>query len=133
MPYESVNSAAVQALRDRAMEIANLAGAKPADKRESQKLKKMRQELADLEALSTARPRLIGIIEELRAEIKALASIEAGENAIDANRTKILVEQFSDPDFWEAIPDSSKKIIFRQLVQRIEIRDGSVVLVSLKV
>ena len=129
--FQTIEAAAIAALVQRAENIAQLAEL-PAQLIEPVQLRELRNQLATLETLGY-NPAIALAKEQLKAQISNLEyGLTVGVN-IDSELRSVLVETFSNPSFFETLPEQDKKAIYRALINRIVCKGGEVVSVELKI
>ena len=126
-----VEEAAIAALVKRAENIAQLAEL-PAQLVEPVELRELRGQLATLENMA-ANPAIAQAILEIRGQINKMQYGLTVGVKIDSELKSVLVETFSNPSFFETLPEQDKKTIYRALIDRIVVKDGVVVSVELKI
>jgi len=128
---EKCEAAAIAALVQRADQIANIAQL-PTQQIEPVELRELRAQLAALEVLGY-NVAIAQAKEQLKAQISNLEyGLTMGVN-IDSELRSVLVETFSNPSFFETLPEQDKKTIYRALIDRIVVLSGNVVSVELKI
>lgn len=126
-----VEEAAIAQLVQRAETIAQLAEL-PAQLVEPVELRELRGQLSTLENMA-ANPAIAQAILEIRGQINKMQYGLTVGVKIDTELKSVLVETFANPSFFETLPDSDKKTIYRALIDRIVVKDGAVVSVELKI
>lgn len=131
---ETLEAAAIAALTERGESIARLAhqariGAPSGDTPE------IEEAIATIKALENLPPseEIREAIRKLENKVEALRSQAKGDRAIQDGLESELVVVCSDPGFWEQLPQSSKRRLFQRFISRVDIRDGAIAGVSLRV
>lgn len=128
---ERIEENIVTALVSAAFKIADISQI-PEDAVEPPELLELRGQLQALEEL-----RFNPAIEQAKKELQA--QIRKGEHAcsmrssdLEINR-ELAVKHCSDPNFWLSLPPEDKRLVCRNLIERIVLRDGQVEQVILKI
>lgn len=125
-----LEQAIIDALVARGETIATVAEL-PSEQVEAPALQALRAELAYYE--QAPGNRATGIVEDLRRQIREFRHQQSAVSyQVLANR-ELLLRVFGDCLFWKTLLPEEKREIYRQLVDRVTVRDGQVVGVSLKV
>lgn len=128
---EKCEAAAIASLTQRASQIADIAEL-PLERVEPVELRELRGQLAVLENLGY-NPAIATAKEQLRAQISNLEyGLTVGAN-IDTKLRDALIDTFGNPVYFSSLPLDEKKAIYRALIDRIVVKDGGVVSVTLKV
>ncbi len=122
---------AIEALTQRAEAIANLV-TEPSQPLESPELRELRVQLAGLEALGY-NPALEQAKRDLAAQIDVLCLREQSEDRTQAVKEQLLVHTFRDPCYWETLTALERRELYRALIKRIVVRDGTVESLELNV
>ncbi|MFO0173315.1 MAG: recombinase family protein, partial [Aphanizomenon sp.] len=64
-------------------------------------------------------------------EIQRLKSLETVKQEISQELEKILVNSFSDLDFWRSIPWRDKSEIYKELIKSVSVSNGEVIEIEL--
>jgi hypothetical protein len=120
----------IDALLQRVEAIANLAAT--TEQAETPELQDLRSELAYYQ--SAPGNRAAAIVSELQSQIDSLRiQGQQGSQVSESNRA-LLLQCFGDRATWELlISPEEKQQIYRALVDRVTVKDGRVVAVSLRV
>jgi len=70
---------------------------------------------------------------DLVNQIQAFEHQLLQESEIKGTNRELLTWAFSDPSLWENLSDDDKKSIYKGLVERLEVKEGQVVAIKLKV
>lgn len=105
---EIVESAVISHLIERASNITQLAQTPP-EYIELPELQQLRSQLAGLEALGH-NPALELAKNDLRSQIRALAERSKTKNVVDEELQQLLLDSFSDPEYWKWIQFGAKKM-----------------------
>lgn len=128
---EVLEQEVISALTRRASTLAEKADTPPL-KTEPIELKELRSQLSVLETLAYNQA-IEAAKQNLRAQIENLThKFQSTSTEIDSNRD-LLLEVFGDIGFWMQLPPDKRQRIYRQLVERVVIRNGAVESVNLKV
>lgn len=126
---EVVEAIAIQALIQKAGAIATIYEAD--EKIENPKIKELRSQIAVLQSMNN--PMLADAIAKLQGEIENLERSQDKDQGINQELRSLLVEAFSDSDFFATLDNDEKKSLYRSLISRIVVCDRKVVLVDLKI
>lgn len=77
--------------------------------------------------------RAAAIVADLRQQIDAYQQQQQTATALNVEQRDLLLQTFGDSLYWEALTPESKRDIYRELVERIIIKDGQVERVELRV
>ena len=69
----------------------------------------------------------------LKSEIEKLELNQDKSKVADKELRSLLVEAFSDPDFFEVMENSDKRSFYKYFISKIIVRDRMVVSVELKI
>ncbi len=127
---ERVEAAVIDALLARSEAIATIA-ATPDQEIESPELQALRTELAYYQAAPG--DRAAAIVAELENQIMALKQQGIQATKDQQQSQELLIACFSDRVYWKTLSDEEKRDIYRALVSRVVIREGTVERVELKV
>jgi len=127
---EKCESAAIAALTKRADQIANIAEI-PLERVEPLELRELRNQLLALEALGY-NPAIATAKEQIKSQISNMEYELVRGETISEDLQNSLIDTFSNPCFFETLPDNDKKDIYQSLVSRIVVRDSEVEKVVLK-
>ena len=125
-------AAVVAALTQRAEAIANIA-ITPPERVEPPELQGLRSQLSQLEAIPGRNPAIEMAKHDLVNQIQAFEHQLLQASEIKGTNQELLTWAFSDPSLWENLSDDDKKAIYKGLVERLEIKEGQVVSIKLKV
>lgn len=92
----------------------------------------MRNQLATLETMA-ANPAIAMAISQIKLQISNLEHKQISGVNVDSELRSVLVETFSNPSFFETLPEQDKKTIYLALIDRIVALGGDVVSVDLKI
>lgn len=128
---EIVEAACIAHLVAKAAAITEYASTRPTqiDPPEIQQLRSQLQGLEQLghnSAIEAAK-------NDLRSQIAALQHTIQTDWAVNEELQQILLDSFSDSEYWEGLTDDAKRQIYRALVKRVVVRGGQVSSVELKV
>ena len=129
-PLEDIERSVIEKLVARAEEVARLIS-QPQDVAEPPRLKELRQQLAGLLALGR-NPAIFAAAEEVRSQIQ---NEEAKLHHTQTHQQDLfkLLEAFADPEYFKSETRQNRTILYRQMVDRVIVKDASVVEVELKV
>lgn len=99
-------------------EASNLSEIIGSETRESNKLKGLKKELEQLDAIKYPHPAIIQARNDLRQEIEK----EKYHNIYDCNNKQLFIDTFSDPDFWlffKELPLVKRHDLIRRFVKKI--------------
>ncbi|MBD2234090.1 fdxN element excision recombinase XisF [Phormidium tenue] len=128
---EVLEKAVIDALVQRAEEIANLANVSTPQK-ESAELAELRSQLAVLEAMGE-NSAIVEARASLKQQIEALTHRRESRTQLDTGLKDLLITVASQTDFWESLPTDQKQRFLRLLVEAVVIRNGHLVGVDLLV
>lgn len=128
---DSVEQAVTASLVQRAGSIAEYASTPP-EYVEPEELQQLRSTLGRLEQLGH-NSAIEAAKNDLRSQIQALEVKSKTENVVDEELRELLLDTFSDPEYWKELADDAKRQIYRDLVKLVAIRDGQVESVELRV
>lgn len=128
---DRAESALVTCLIERAAAVTQYASTPPeyVDPPEIQQLLRqleVLEQLAHNSAIETAK-------NDLRSQIRAFQDRATCDSTINLELQHLLLDSFSDPEYWAGLTDDSKRQIYRDLVRRVVVRNGQVVSVELRV
>lgn len=130
---EIVESAVIAALITRAGQIAQEVDTQP-EVTESLELKQLRSQLEQLEAIPGHNDAINDAKQQLRNQIHGLELQQQSQTqAINQDLRDILTYGASQPEFWQSLPDDQKRRFFRELVDRVVVKDAQVQEVILKI
>ena len=132
-----IRDAVVAALTEKAQEIINLEEAPP-DILFDPELSNLMEQLRDLERISAPSRPIRQAIKEMKSQIECRRNELTLEKLRDENRSKELVEAFSDPLFWTEYIEKKMTIgeirtYYLKWIKAIRIRDGKVTGIQLKI
>ena len=119
----------VTALIQRASELANLVEVEL--HQEPPELTNLKRELAYYRNAPGNRAK--AVIADLEHQIQRYQKLHNQAKPLIAERQKLLLEVFKDPDYWKTLTNKEKLDVYQALVDRVMIRDGEVVKVDLMV
>lgn len=129
--FEAIEQTVIQALVKRAESLVTLADTATVSN-EPVELKELKAQLAGLEQLGF-NPAIESAKNNLRIQIENLAhKFYSGTVELNSNRD-LLLNVFQDVSFWSELPPEKRQRVYRQLVERVVIRNGAVESVLLKV
>ena len=128
---EILEKAVIDALVERAEEIADLANTHTPTK-ESTELAELRSQLAVLENMGE-NPAIVDARASLKSQIEALTHRRESHTQVDTGLQELLTVVASRSDFWESLPTDQKRRFLRALVEAVVIRNGQLVGVDLLV
>ena len=76
---------------------------------------------------------ITGAIASLESQISNFAFSEAQKSVAENSNKEYLLQIFSEVAFWEHLTDIEKQVVFRRLVERIVVKGGEIVAVTLRV
>lgn len=131
LKFDYVEQAVIEALTQKACAIANKVDA-PTPVQETLEVKELRSQLAGLDSLGYN-----SAIEDakmnLRIQIKNLThKFQSGTIELNSNR-ELLLSVFQDAGFWHQLDNVKRQRVYRQLVDRVVVRNGDIDSVILKV
>jgi site-specific DNA recombinase len=127
---EIVEAIAIQALTEKAGAIATIYEADD-DKVENPKIKELRGQITVLESMKN--PMLSEAIAKLQDEITNLERSHDVDQGINQELRSLLIEAFSDPDFFATLDNEEKRSLYKSLISKIVVCDRKVVSVELKI
>ena len=128
--FEMIEAIAIEALTKKAKEIAPIFDA--AEIVENPKVKELRSQIITLESMSVS-PIILAAIAGLKSEIEKLELNQDKSRVADKELRSLLVEAFSDPDFFEIMENSDKRSFYKYFISKIVVCDRKVVSVELKI
>jgi site-specific DNA recombinase len=127
---DKCEAVAIAALTQRAEQIADIAEL-PTRTIEPIELRELRTQLASLETLGY-NVAIAQAKEQIKAQINNLEySLTVGVK-VDSELRSVLVETFSNPSFFETLPEQDKKPIYQSLISKIVVKDAEIEKVVLK-
>ena len=129
-PLQDIEQVVIQKLIERAEEVARLIS-QPQEIHDYPKLQELRQQLVGLQALGS-NPAILAAVEEVRSQIKSEEVNFYQTRTYQDNLFKLL-QTYSDPDYFQAETNENKTILYRQLVDRVIVQDGTVTEVKLNI
>ncbi len=129
---EKVEDAIHEALLNKANELAKRADIFETSSDNSQEIEKLQSQLASLQQLGF-NPAIDQAIREIDRQIISLESQSKAGQKITESRYDILLNSFREPTFFLLLSVEQRSRIYRELVARVEILEGTVVRVELKV
>lgn len=133
IPMQTVEDAIITSLTQKASKIVAGKMNFTATVVKSEKLLQLESQLKGLQQLGK-NPAIDEAIANLQLQIEAEVSQhqQASQNSQEVEkRRKLCAEVFSDSQFWLQLTDEDKRRIYRELVDKVLVRDGKVVSVSL--
>lgn len=127
----AIEEAVIPKLIESAQSLAAIA-ATPPRHIEHPKLRELRMTLANLESLPS-NVAIADAISSVRLQIKNLEHSSEQIEVIDIKLRSLLLTAFADADFFATLEPETKKQIFRDLLNRIIVRDRRVVEIELKI
>lgn len=121
---EIIESAVVDTLIERAHAIAAIAQI-PDEYLEPPELQQLRKQLAGLEQLGL-NPALEAAKTDLRRQIETIQALLQQQSHVQTGNHDLLLAHFSDPLFWQTLFPEEKQQVYRQLIQRVVVKDGQV-------
>lgn len=128
---EAIEAVVIAALCSRSEDLAREA-ATPDKVREPVELVQLREQVGVLRSLPT-NPAITRAIEELEQQMAALTRVSMEPPSVDLEAFREVSVAFRDPEYWRNLSDPDKAIVFRELVERVTMKDGKVLGVKLKV
>lgn len=125
-----LEQAIIDALTVRTGTIAHIAE-QPAEVIDPPELQALKAELAYYE--QAPGNRAAAIVADLRRQIEAFRHQQSAVSGQHSANRELLLRCFGDRLFWGTLPDEEKREIYRQLVDRVTVKDGQVVGIGLKV
>ena len=130
---EKVESAIHEALLNKANELAKRADIFDNSMTDnSLEIEKLQSQLASLQQLGF-NPAITQAIREIERQIISLKSQSKAGQKITESKYDILLNSFREPSFFLLLSMEQRSRIYRELVERVEIQEGNVVQVVLKV
>lgn len=126
---EVVEAIAIQALTEKAGAIAAIYESD--EKVENPKIKELRAQISVLQSMNN--PMLADAIAKLQGEIENLERSQDKDQGINQELRSLLIEAFSDPDFFATLDNDEKRSLYKSLINKIVVCDRQVVLVELKI
>ena len=121
--YEQVEELVIDALIQNAALVAQRR-AQPSDAGEHPQVLQLEAEIAQLAGISGAED----LIEQKRRAIAALKGAAADRPLVDEEKLREIQEAASSPSFWDCCTPDDRAIVYRALLERVEVAvDGSVV------
>ncbi|MGB3208292.1 MAG: fdxN element excision recombinase XisF [Crinalium sp.] len=130
---EVVENAVVNALTQRASAIANIALTNPVSHPDSPEIQQLQSQLLSMKSIPGNNPAIKSAISEIESQITQLRySLSQNQNQDSVSRD-LLLWAFSNPDCWHDASYEDKKRVYRELVEKVIVKNGQVVEVKLKV
>lgn len=129
---EVLEQAVIATLTAKAQELSERA-AMSTTPTEPPELKELRSQLAGLEAIPGYNSTIEQAKEEITRQIQNLTYSSTLDQTVNEEDQNFLKQVFSEPDFWSSLLTEGKQRVFRRLVDRVEVRNGTVVAVHLRV
>ena len=76
---------------------------------------------------------LADAIAKLRAEIENLERSQDKDQGVNLELRSLLIEAFSDPDFFATLDNDEKRSLYKSLIKKIVVRDRQVISIDLKI
>lgn len=127
--FEAIEAIAIQALTDKASAIAAIYEVD--EQTENPKIKELQGQIAVLQSMNN--PMLSDAIAKLQNEIENLERSHHVDLGNNQELRSLLIEAFSDPDFFDTLDNTEKRSLYKSLISRIVVRDREVVAVELKI
>lgn len=128
---EVVEHAVVDALTKRADTIAAIAQL-PSTNPDSPELQQLQLQLLSLKSIPGNNPAIQSAISQLESQITQLR-YSLSQNQLDSISRELLLSAFANPDCWTNADVNDKKRVYRELVDKILVKDGKVIEVRLKI
>jgi site-specific DNA recombinase len=132
-PASLIEKAVVEALAQRAEQVASYSLDKTDELIEPENIRDLRSEISNLEALGSNNPTVKGAIAELNSQLRVLLAQDKSSSTLDRYKYQILRDTFGDTEYWQFLTDEQKIPIYRALINKILIRDGKPVSIELNV
>jgi|JFJP01.1.fsa_nt_gi Site-specific recombinases, DNA invertase Pin homologs len=130
---EIVEDAVIDALVSRAESITNLAQSNSDSPLDSPELQQLQSQLQQLKSIPGNNPTIHTAIQQLQNQITQLRySLSQSQNQDSVSRD-LLLWIFGERECWKGMNDEDKKRVYRELVDRVVIKDGQVTSVKLKI
>lgn len=126
---ENVEDAVITALLQKTKEILDFADI-PAITVEPQELQQIRRRLAALSQLGYD-PDIEDAKTKLQRRINEFIH-GMGQHQQETDSRIDMLKSFPDPLYWHTLPDDEKRVIFRALIEKVIIKNGAVIEVTLK-
>ena len=120
----------VQSLIDRAAQVSKIVE-QASDKVDPPEIQRLKAELAFYK--NAPGDRAAGIVLDIEQQIQNFRSSHNRSEEEQSTRIKKLVHVFNDPQYWSTLPITERRDTYRELVNYVTIRAGSVDNVALKV
>lgn len=119
-PYHLIESAVIQALCDRAVEISlsESVGASPAIEVDTPEAIALKQAIHRYEILAMDDPDLLGVLNKKRNDLALLRSPDAVSESLEYSRER-LAGFSGTPGFWERANLTERLILYREFVDRV--------------
>lgn len=131
---EVVEAAVIEALIKRAEAIANLAQvADESPSPNTPELNQLQTQLFSLKSIPGNNPAIAAAISQIESEITQLRYSLSQSKKMNSGSRDLLLWAFSDPDYWRGATDEDRKRVYRELVDKVVVKDGKVLSVSLKI
>jgi hypothetical protein len=131
---ELIEETLIQTLISKAEELAAIAaenGSSQADKPEPKELINLKNQLSALEQISGFNAAIEEAKTALRQQIESVKLRLLKNDEVKTTSEKLLISTLENPTFWRSVEGTQKQDLYRLLVHRILINQGSVV-VTLK-
>lgn len=99
---------------------------------ESLELKELRSSIAALQMLGN-NSAIKGAIASLTSQISNYVQSEQVQSAQKNGNREYLLQVFGEVAFWQDFTDAEKQVVFRRLVERVVVKGGEIISVTLKV
>ena len=131
---EKLDTAISDALAQRAVVIANLAQSSGQQfQPENSELKQLQNQLSSLKSIPGNNSAIVAAISQIELQVAQLCySLSQNQNQDSASRD-LLLWAFSDPTCWSNASTEDKKRVYRELVEKVLIKDGQVIDIKLKI
>ncbi|MEA5573023.1 fdxN element excision recombinase XisF [Calothrix sp. UHCC 0171] len=120
------------ALTKRMQEIAILATAAVENERELPEVIDLRQQLQNLKSMPENEI-IKAAIAQTTTEIERLRQQQATQTAFDADLVDSLTATFADLKYWENLPNSDKRKVYLELVEKVIVANGKILTIFLRV
>lgn len=130
---EKLDEAIINSLIKRAEAITNIAHTPHNTELDTPELQQLQSQLFSLKSIPGANPAIQSAITEIESQIIQLRYSLSQSQEINSVSRDLLLWAFSDPECWSQASDEDKKRVYRELVEKVIVKDGSVIEVKLKI
>lgn len=130
---ELIEQVVVNTLTGRADTLTNIAQTSANTEPDSPQIQQLQAQLLSLQLIPGNNPAIQAAITQIESQIAQLRySLSQGQE-IDSVSRDLLLWAFSDPECWKSAVTEDKKRVYRELVEKIIVKNGQVVEVKLKI